>query len=224
MLAAVEARGGVVEGHAGHGVEGARAKNYVAIDDEPPAFDIIENFSRRIGNIELQTFSDPSEGLAAIGHERPDIVFLDIEMDGINGLQIASRLSENTCFIFTTAYLRYALEGFDLDAVDYLHKPFSYNRFSDGCFEGSASYRRRETSGGVAVYHGEAGLQQYKHSCRRHSLYRGGGGVFEDFPRIGRLHNVAYSVEEHYGTPAGGTFCEDTPVVHSVALENQEFQ
>ena len=50
-------------------------------------------------------------------------------MDGINGLAIASQLPDDTCFIFTTAYLRYALEGFDLDAVDYLHKPFAYNRF-----------------------------------------------------------------------------------------------
>ena len=56
-------------------------------------------------------------------------MFLDIEMDGISGLDIASQLPEDTCFIFTTAYLRYALEGFDLDAVDYLHKPYSFSRF-----------------------------------------------------------------------------------------------
>lgn len=101
----------------------------VAIDDELLALDIIEKFCQRMGNIELQTFYDPVKGLDAILRDKPDIVFLDIEMDGINGLQIAARLPENTCFVFTTAYLRYALEGFDLDAVDYLHKPFSYNRF-----------------------------------------------------------------------------------------------
>ncbi len=101
----------------------------VAIDDEPPALEIIAKFCQRIGNIELQTFYNPEEGLDVVQRYKPDIVFLDIEMDGINGLEIASRLPENTCFIFTTAYLRYALEGFDLDAVDYLHKPFSYSRF-----------------------------------------------------------------------------------------------
>lgn len=100
----------------------------VAIDDEPPALEIIAKFCQRIGNIELQTFYNPEEGLDVVQRYKPDIVFLDIEMDGINGLEIASRLPENTCFIFTTAYLRYALEGFDLDAVDYLHKPFSYSR------------------------------------------------------------------------------------------------
>lgn len=101
----------------------------VAIDDEPLALDIIEKFCQRIGNIELRKFSDPVAGLESIRHDRPDIVFLDIEMDGINGISIATRLPEDTCFIFTTAYLKYALEGFDLDAVDYLHKPFAYSRF-----------------------------------------------------------------------------------------------
>lgn len=101
----------------------------VAIDDEPLALDIIEKFCQRIGNIELKRFSDPRLGLEAIQQNRPDIVFLDIEMDAVSGLDIASRLPEGTCFIFTTAYLRYALEGFDLDAVDYLHKPFAFSRF-----------------------------------------------------------------------------------------------
>lgn len=64
-----------------------------------------------------------------IRREKPQIAFLDIEMENINGLTIASQLPEHTCFIFTTAYLEYALEGFELDAVDYLHKPFAFTRF-----------------------------------------------------------------------------------------------
>lgn len=101
----------------------------VAIDDETLALDIIEKFCQRVGNVELKKFSNPMSGLEWINEHRPDIVFLDIEMEGINGISIASQLPDNTCFIFTTAYLKYALDGFDLDAVDYLHKPFSYNRF-----------------------------------------------------------------------------------------------
>lgn len=101
----------------------------VAIDDEPLALEVIDKFCQRIGNVELKKFSNPIIGLEAIEQSRPDIVFLDIEMDGINGLDVASRLPKDTCFIFTTAYLRYALDGFDLDAVDYLHKPFAYSRF-----------------------------------------------------------------------------------------------
>ncbi len=102
----------------------------IAIDDEPLALDIIDKFCKRSGDIELTVFSDPAEGLAAIRTGNYDLAFLDIEMDGINGLKIAGELPEKTCFIFTTAYLDYAVDGFNLDATDYLHKPFSYDRFS----------------------------------------------------------------------------------------------
>ena len=101
----------------------------MAIDDEPLSLDIIDQFCQRIGNVELKKFSDPIIGLDAIRKTQPDIVFLDIEMGGINGIDIAAQLPEDTCFIFTTAYMKYALDGFDLDAVDYLHKPFAYSRF-----------------------------------------------------------------------------------------------
>ena len=101
----------------------------IAIDDEPLAVDIIDNFCRRNGLISLTTFTDPEEGLRAIKTQKPDIVFLDIEMENISGLAIAAQLPPDTCFIFTTAYLNYALDGFNLDAVDYLHKPFSFDRF-----------------------------------------------------------------------------------------------
>lgn len=101
----------------------------VAIDDEPLALDIIDKFCQRIGGIELATFSDPTAGLEMIRREKPSIAFLDIEMENITGLAIAAQLPEETCFIFTTAYLNYALDGFELDAVDYLHKPFAFSRF-----------------------------------------------------------------------------------------------
>lgn len=101
----------------------------IAIDDEPPALEVIKKFCERKGGINLKTFSNPNEGLEAIVAEKPQLVFLDIEMDALTGLDIASRLPAGTFFIFTTAYLEYALSGFELDAVDYLHKPFSYTRF-----------------------------------------------------------------------------------------------
>lgn len=103
--------------------------NCVAIDDEPLALDVISKFCQRIGGINLHTFTNPAEGLEHIKETVPDVVFLDIEMEEINGLYIASHIPEETCFIFTTAYLHYALDGYDLDAVDYLHKPFAYSRF-----------------------------------------------------------------------------------------------
>lgn len=102
----------------------------VAIDDEPLALNVIRTFCQRLDPpAELLTFSDPEAGLSVILRESPDIVFLDIEMENISGLTLAGQLPAGTCFIFTTAYLDYALEGFNLDAVDYLHKPFSFDRF-----------------------------------------------------------------------------------------------
>ena len=59
----------------------------------------------------------------------PDIVFLDIEMQSHNGLTLARELPIGTCLIFTTAYACYAIEGFNVDAVDFLHKPIFYSRF-----------------------------------------------------------------------------------------------
>lgn len=101
----------------------------IAIDDEPMALLIIEQFCRRKGGLELTTFSEPRVGLEEIRRRKPDLVFLDIQMNSINGLEIADTLPHECCFIFTTAHAQYALEGFNLDAVDFLHKPFSYERF-----------------------------------------------------------------------------------------------
>lgn len=101
----------------------------IAIDDEPMALLVIEQFCHRKGGMELTTFSEPRVGLEEIRRRKPDLVFLDIQMNSLNGLEIADKLPHECCFIFTTTYAEYALNGFDLDAVDFLHKPFSYERF-----------------------------------------------------------------------------------------------
>ncbi len=101
----------------------------MAIDDEPMALSVISSFCERKGGLVLTTFTDPSEALENIGRLRPELVFLDIEMGGLNGLDVAKRLPEGCAVIFTTAYAQYALEGYDLGVVDFLHKPFSYSRF-----------------------------------------------------------------------------------------------
>ena len=101
----------------------------IAIDDEPMALLIIEQFCRRKGGMELQTYSEPRVGLEAIQCSKPDLVFLDIQMNSLSGLEIADILPHESCFIFTTAHAQYALQGFELDAVDFLHKPFAYQRF-----------------------------------------------------------------------------------------------
>lgn len=101
----------------------------MAIDDEPMALSVISGFCARKGGYILTTFTDPQEALSRLVEIRPELVFLDIEMDGTSGLEVAGRLPSGCAVIFTTAYAKYALDGYDLGVVDFLHKPFSYSRF-----------------------------------------------------------------------------------------------
>lgn len=112
----------------------------IAIDDEPIALLIISQFCERKGGLELTTFSEPLTGLKEIARCKPDLVFLDIEMNSISGLDIAHALPPESCLIFTTAHAQYALDGFDLDAVDFLHKPFAYERFEKSSGESDCFY------------------------------------------------------------------------------------
>ena len=106
--------------------------NCVAIDDEPIALRVLSEHCIRYGEVSLECYSSPSEGMKYVESAHPDIVFLDIEMNGYNGLDLARHLPAGTCLIFTTAYAQYALDGFEADAVDFLHKPIFYERFVRG--------------------------------------------------------------------------------------------
>lgn len=122
----------------------------IAIDDEPMALLVVEQFCRRHGGMELTTFSEPRVGLEAIRRQHPDLVFLDIQMNSISGLDIADALPPDCCLVFTTAHAQYALEGFNLDAVDFLLKPFSYDRFEKAVEKAlrRIGSRTRPTGGG----------------------------------------------------------------------------
>lgn len=101
----------------------------IAIDDEPVALALITQFCKRMDGVEVTTFSDPVAGMKRVAECCPDVVLLDIEMNGISGIDLARALPKGTLLIFTTAYAQFALDGFELNAVDFLHKPFSFARF-----------------------------------------------------------------------------------------------
>ena len=102
----------------------------VAIDDEPIALKVIENFCREVDFIELEkTFSDAKEGLKYLNKFPVDLLFLDIDMPHMNGIELYKQLKQDTMVIFITARADYAVEGFNLMAVDYLLKPFTFERF-----------------------------------------------------------------------------------------------
>lgn len=104
--------------------------NAVAIDDEPLALEIIRDFCSRVPGVELMAFFDNAvAGKQFIEAHQPELLFLDIHMPDINGLELVNDLAWRPALIFTTAYKEFALEGFELEAVDYLLKPFSLERF-----------------------------------------------------------------------------------------------
>jgi len=102
----------------------------IAIDDEPLALDVLEDFIAQVPFLELvKTCQSAVEALELLHKEKIQLIFLDIQMPQISGVQFLKSLEKRPKVIFTTAYSDYALEGFNLDAVDYLLKPFTFERF-----------------------------------------------------------------------------------------------
>jgi two-component system, LytTR family, response regulator len=107
--------------------------NCIAIDDEPLALDIIRDYCSRLPFINLEkTFDNALDSIAYLGDHPVDLLFLDIQMEELSGIQLLNTLSRRPYVIFTTAYDSYALQGFELDVMDYLLKPISFERFVKG--------------------------------------------------------------------------------------------
>jgi two-component system, LytTR family, response regulator len=103
----------------------------VAIDDEPPALVLIREYISKFPSLQLiQTFDDAITGSEFVRNNPVDLLFIDINMPDITGLDIVRSLSQPPMVIFTTAHRKFAVEGFDLDAIDYLLKPISLERFT----------------------------------------------------------------------------------------------
>lgn len=108
----------------------------IAIDDEPLALQVVKEFCSRISFLQLEEiFTDTDEAKKYLEQNKIDVLFLDIQMPDINGLQFYKSLTEKPIVIFTTAYRDFAVEGFSVDAVDYLLKPFEYDRFLKACYK-----------------------------------------------------------------------------------------
>lgn len=102
----------------------------VAVDDEPLALEVIKTFVDRTPTLQLlQTFTDPFAAADFLKKSKVDLVFMDIQMPELNGIQLYKSLRQPPPVIFTTAFSDYAVEGFNLDALDYLLKPIEYSRF-----------------------------------------------------------------------------------------------
>lgn len=100
------------------------------VDDEPLAVALLENYVSKTPDLELVgSWNDPVQALSGIRTLKPEIVFLDIQMPDLDGLDLSRMVPEGTKVIFTTAFKQYALESYDVYALDFLLKPVSYHKF-----------------------------------------------------------------------------------------------
>ena len=107
--------------------------NCIAIDDEPLALDIIKDYCSKVVFLNLlKTFDNAIESIEFIRSNKVDLIFLDIQMEELTGIQLLNALKHRPLVIFTTAYEHYAIQGFELDVIDYMLKPISFERFIKG--------------------------------------------------------------------------------------------
>lgn len=105
--------------------------NAIAIDDEPLALTVIQSLCDKSGSINLQkTFTQPSEALKHLRKFPADLIFCDIQMPSMTGINLVKSLQQNTMVIFTTAFSEYAVVSYELNAIDYLLKPINQKRFT----------------------------------------------------------------------------------------------
>ncbi|HEY0742555.1 MAG TPA: LytTR family DNA-binding domain-containing protein [Chryseosolibacter sp.] len=121
--------------------------NAIAVDDEPMALEIIKSHASKVPFVDLKaTFTDAFKAMEFLQRESVDLIFLDIKMPDISGIDFFNSLSKKPLLIFTTAYSEHAVTSFEMDAIDYLLKPFSLARFIKACNKASELYNFRNSS------------------------------------------------------------------------------
>ncbi|MEM1322421.1 MAG: LytTR family DNA-binding domain-containing protein [Bacteroidota bacterium] len=107
-----------------------RTINCLIVDDEELARNLVENYIDRVPHLNVVgKCADPFEAMQVLQENKVDLLFLDIQMPNLTGIEFLKTLSQKPLVIFTTAYKEYAMEGYELDIVDYLLKPFRFERF-----------------------------------------------------------------------------------------------
>ena len=135
----------------------------IAVDDEPIALEIIRSHAAKVPFLELKAeFTDAFKALEYLQKEPVDLIFLDIKMPDISGIEFFNSLPKKPLLIFTTAYTEHAVTSFEMDAVDYLLKPFSLARFIKGCNKAFELYNFRNTSETTDHLYVKTGYEQLK--------------------------------------------------------------
>ena len=102
----------------------------IIVDDEPLAVKLLESFVNKTPDLELLgSYTDSVEAINAVRNLQPNLLFLDIQMPDLNGMQLAHMLPDGTRIVFTTAFKEYAFDSYEVKALDFLLKPIQYNKF-----------------------------------------------------------------------------------------------
>ncbi|MHA4894845.1 LytR/AlgR family response regulator transcription factor [Pedobacter sp. PWIIR3] len=118
----------------------------IAIDDEPIALEIIKNLAAEVPFIDLKAcFTSALSAVSLLHQQQVDLLFLDIKMPGLSGLDFIKSINQPPLVIFTTAYTEHAVQSFELNAIDYLLKPFSSERFLKACNKAAEQFELRRT-------------------------------------------------------------------------------
>lgn len=116
----------------------------IAVDDEPMALSVVHALCKTVPFVDLvASYHNPMEAMEALGKQKIDLLFLDIRMPDISGIDFLQRLEHPPLTIFTTAYSEHAVQSFELDAIDYLLKPFSADRFAKACAKAAEIHELR---------------------------------------------------------------------------------
>jgi two-component system, LytTR family, response regulator len=173
----------------------------IAIDDEPIALEIISSHAAKVPFLQLEAvFTDAFKALEYLQHESIDVLFLDIKMPDISGIDFFNSLSKKPLLIFTTAYSEHAATSFDMDAVDYLLKPITLARFIKACNKANELYNYRNEEDVLDYIYVKTGYDQVKI-------------MFNDILYVEAAGNYVSFVLKHEKILSRSTFAEATTIL-----------
>ena len=119
----------------------------IIVDDEPLAVKLLESFVAKTPELQLlASFTDSVEAINVVKEQKPDLLFLDIQMPDLNGMELAHMIPPTTRVIFTTAFKEYAFESYEVSALDFLLKPIRYNKFLAAVEKAKQWYEREPSA------------------------------------------------------------------------------